>query len=840
MTMLSITDAKTLTRNMDLNRVVLFAGAGFSVDAKNLFRESIPIGNTLSENLWKFLYDTPYDGKTPLKTLYEAALTHRKGKAALRDFLRAQLHVVEFPAWYQLIPRWYWFRIYTTNADDLIECVYDSVKNPGLDKIVAPAHFQERDGFLRRVQFVKLHGCVNDDSKDLTFGHSEYGNRASLPDVWYIHFVQDYSTLNTVFVGTQLDEPLFWQYIEIRHQRERDAPERRPKSFLVSPSISKPMETVLDRYNIVPVRATGREFFEWLEGACPPHKREAILRVLDPSLEPALLAAEEGRPRWDVSLAEYFHSFFKTPVLAPREGRRSMFLLGSPPTWGDIAAGIDAHREVSDEIKLKLEAALENGEPDLFVISASAGSGKSTLAKRAAAQLIGEGHTVFYSEGESRPDPERLSQYVRILDRRVLLMLDHAGWDLREIGEFYDRTKTLPHKPIVVVVARSNDFLRFKHYIAKARIERIRIPLLTESDIASLLEVLGKNKLLGELLAMRPEERVEVFRTKAHKQILVAMREATTGRGFDDIITDEFASVEPPNAKLLYLVAAIPSIENYGLSLAQMITAMSLPPNETLRLAEDSLADILVPKEGEPGHFVIRHPIIARFVVESVAPREILAEATIAFLRTVFTALPPPGRARRASRAFGVYRSTINHRRMRALFPAKYDLVSHIYEGIKDLYSDEGHYWLQYGSYELLAGDSLDTAENYINQAAAIMPDSVQVVSAMAHLMFRKSLVAQTLAAAESLMQEASRTLRAQMSNSQVEGAHSYHIFGSQMMNYIRAWVPENERAERYNQLHAELRRLIPVHLRSESELRQLLESIKRAELDTAVSGNRW
>jgi SIR2-like domain len=833
--MLSTTDAKTLTRNMDLNRVVLFAGAGFSVDARNLLNETIPLGSSLAQRLWSFLYETPYDDKTPLKTLYEASRTHKKGRAAVRDFLRSQLHVVEFPAWYQLIPRWYWFRIYTTNADDLMESVYDSVRTPGLDKIVAPGHFQERDAFLRRIQFVKLHGCVNDDTKDLTFSHSEYGNRASLLDVWYIHFVEDYSTLNTVFVGTQLDEPLFWQYIEIRRQRERDAPERRPKSFLVSPNISKPMETVLDTYNIVPIRATGKQFFEWLEGNSPPHTREAMLRVLDPSLEPALLAAEEGTPQRDVALAEYFYSFFKTPLLAPRRGRRSLFLLGSPPTWEDIAAGIDAHREVSDGIRSKLEAALENGEPDLFVISASAGSGKSTLAKRAAAQLIADGHTVFYSEGDSRPDPDRLAQYVKMLDRRVLLVFDHAGWDLREIGEFYERTKNLPHKPVIMVVARSNDFLRFKHFLAKARIERIRVPLLTESDITSLLGVLETNRLLGELLAMRPEERVEVFRTKAHKQILVAMREATTGRGFDNIITDEFASVEPLAAKLLYLVAAIPSIENYGLSLAQMVTAMGLPPNDTLRLAEDSLADILVQKEGELGRFVIRHPIIARFVVESVAPRELLAEATIAFLRTVFTALPPPGRARRASRAFGVYRFTINHRRMRSLFPAKYDLVIHIYEEIKDLFSDEGHYWLQYGSYELLVGDALDKAENYINQAAAIMPDSVQVTTAMAHLLLRKAMVAQTLASAESLMQEASRTLRAQMSDNRVQGLHCYHIFGSQMMSYIRIWVPENERAEKYNQLHTELRRSIPVHLRTEQDLRQLLDAIKRAELDTAI-----
>src|SRR6266705_4729925 len=98
--MISAAHAKTLIRNLDLNRVVLFAGAVFSVYAQNLFNEAIPLTNDLARKLWQFMYDNPYDEKTPLKTLYEAALTHQKGKVALRDFFRSHLHVVRFADWY--------------------------------------------------------------------------------------------------------------------------------------------------------------------------------------------------------------------------------------------------------------------------------------------------------------------------------------------------------------------------------------------------------------------------------------------------------------------------------------------------------------------------------------------------------------------------------------------------------------------------------------------------------------------------------------------------------------------------------------------------------------------
>ena len=52
--MLSTADAKTLIRNLELNRVVLFAGAGFSVDAENTFHESLPLASELAKYLWSF------------------------------------------------------------------------------------------------------------------------------------------------------------------------------------------------------------------------------------------------------------------------------------------------------------------------------------------------------------------------------------------------------------------------------------------------------------------------------------------------------------------------------------------------------------------------------------------------------------------------------------------------------------------------------------------------------------------------------------------------------------------------------------------------------------------
>jgi hypothetical protein len=838
--MLGENDKHTLVRNLMRNRVVLVTGAGFSCDALNVLGRNLPVGTQLAQSLWSYLYDTKYDGKANLKTLYEVALHHRKGRNALQAFLKAELHAETIPEWYRLVTRWFWFRIYTFNADDLLEQEYRLEPSPGLKTIIAPAHFQERDDFLRSIQYVKLHGSITSEPSDLTFGIREYGGRAAArTDIWYEHFVQDYSTKPTIFVGTELDEPLFWQYVELRGAQKPNEPRaRRPKCYLVSPNISKPVEDALATYSILPVRATARQFFEWLLANAAPLIREAVLRFIDPSLEPALAAAERGIPTRDVAVIEYFYSLFKAPARPANPRNRATFLLGIPPTWEDIAVKIDADREVNRVLKDELISALEKNEVEVVVVSSAAGGGKSTVAKRVAMDLVDEGYSVFFSEGESRPDPERLAAHLSNLQDRVFLFFDNAGQDLALLAELWERVRSFKYAPIIVIVARTNDMAFRGYRLARvgSALREVQIPNLTVPDIHAILATLERHDVLGELKGKRMEERIQVFVDKARKQILVAMREATSGRGFDDIIRDEFASIEGLDAKLLYLVISLASDGDYGLTMQQIITAMDLPPRDTQVLVDKHLAGIVIENEDEPDKYFVRHPAIAHFIIES-APRDVLAEAVKAFLRTVSTVLPE-GRDRRWSRAFRVYRATINHRHLQGLFIGRMDLVREIYEDVKSFYRDDGHYWLQYGSFEVEFGGDTDLAENYIKQAQALMPNNPQVDTALGHLLFKKAIEAGNRSSAESYLEEGSSIIRAQMSDTRNASLHPYHIFGSQMISYIRRWMPNGEQSEQFRSVHDELRRSIPDALRSHPDLRRLLGDLKRAELETAIRRN--
>lgn len=134
-----------LLRQFENGNVVLFAGAGFSTGAQNSLERDPPIGSELSAVLAK---ESGWpDAGDVLPVVYAQARAHL-GSAGLNDYL-ARLYKGCVPAfWHSLTPKLYWYRIYTTNIDDLIENSYrlpDAVQH--LEPIICPAPYQDHDQF---------------------------------------------------------------------------------------------------------------------------------------------------------------------------------------------------------------------------------------------------------------------------------------------------------------------------------------------------------------------------------------------------------------------------------------------------------------------------------------------------------------------------------------------------------------------------------------------------------------------------------------------------------------------------------------------------------------------
>ena len=209
-------DEKYIIRLISRNEVVLFLGSGFSRDAKNLLNDDFPTGNVLCEKLWSFLgYTGVYDG-TSLQELYQAFVSSSAKKQIKKDFLINNLTCGTIPNIYNSISIPYWYKIYTVNVDDVLTKVFRR-NNKLIRELKFPRdEFAERDQSLELTQIVYLHGKLPCEPDDIIFSTKQYVEAGIQDQPLYSQFVWDYAVLPTIFVGTEINEPLFEKYIVLK------------------------------------------------------------------------------------------------------------------------------------------------------------------------------------------------------------------------------------------------------------------------------------------------------------------------------------------------------------------------------------------------------------------------------------------------------------------------------------------------------------------------------------------------------------------------------------------------------------------------------------------------
>lgn len=377
-------DEHYLLRALNRNSVILFLGAGFSQNASNALGASIPLSCDLASSLWHWLgYDGAYDD-TPLGEMYEATLGSGRPFREIETFLETHLLCDVVPSQYDALASVFWRRIYTTNVDNLCEIVWQRASNTELEPLRFPGDdVRERDQLLNRIQAIYLHGKLRCRPNEVTFTPRQYARRTVVHDPLYEHFVRDYATCPTIFLGTELNEPLFFQYIEARQSRTGVPMEHRPKSFLISPRISPPKRRNLSTFNITALEGSASDFLAWLASQVTHiASKEEVLRLTVPTYV-RIAGAAGGPSSRRVALEEFALAFPEVPLSLGRQPTRSTFLLGTTPRWEDILQDLDAPRTITSGL---IEEVLRTYETDprlhLVAILGHAGCGKSTILRR--------------------------------------------------------------------------------------------------------------------------------------------------------------------------------------------------------------------------------------------------------------------------------------------------------------------------------------------------------------------------------------------------------------------------------------------------------------------------
>ncbi len=828
-----------LIRRLNRNDVVLFLGAGFSAGAVNSLDQNLPLGPKLTKLIYEFMYpDVPYvDDGTNLQEMYQALLKSGKTFSQIKDFLGTNLLVKSYPEYYKYLAIPFWYKIYTVNIDNLLNKIFNRFSGQLVQDVSFPfGEFKERDQLLESIQVNYLHGKLMCNPDEVIFSRTQYAKESIKLQPLYFHFVHDYSNQPTIFIGTALDEQLFYQYIATRDSIRNGTPENRPRSFLIVPNISPIREKNLkEEFNIEFIKGTAEDFLNWIKSKSSEIlSKDELLTKLMPTF-PKLTAHATYKDHFSRGVKEFSQAFQKVDLNKNFPQKKKRFLLGSTPTWADMHYELDAPREITKLILDDLDALFDDTDLHSAVILGTAGCGKSTVLKRVCCHLVNEGRSVYFSHSENLPSAGDFLDTLEMLNERVVIAIDNAELVLRELAEVMEVLSQIKFPPIFLLASRTNLFERISSkYKPLINLQEYEVENLTRGEIIGVIQKLDDNNLLGHLKGKRDDERIREFEFRAKKQILVAMREATEGRDFDVIMKSEFEEIPTDEAKMLCLCVSLTTEAGFTIS-RQDFTSFSVKPSaEALDILERTLKDIVVKVGVKDEKLLLRHRMIANYLIENCAQPEVLKQTYIRVLSSLANEI---NSSNRLSRKFNLYKEIINHYMVYRRFEKNIDKAREVFESLVDYFKNDHQFWLQYGSLELEgAGGDLELAENYLNQARSIKEGSVIVKNALASLYYKKALYVSNKIEADILKEKADSILLELLRDSYKRDPYTYHIFGKGYYNWIIQWLrgPENIKAalQPLYKLLNEGSELYP----GNKKIRELKETIQKAILLTAVN----
>ena len=832
-------DEQYLKRQISNNQVVLFLGSGFSLDSKNIIDNNFPSGWVLGELMWKFLkYEGEYDD-TPLSQMYEAFLSAGIKKNLKKEFLEKHLLSGEIPDFYDSVTIPFWFKIYTINIDDILSKTFRK-NNKGIEELRFPFdQYSERDQSLSTTQITYLHGKLPCEPDEVVFSTQQYAKAQLSHQPLYSQFVYDYATLPVIFIGTQLDEPIFERYIVARENRY-GFKELRPKSFLITPTLSPvKAENFKNNYNVHYISGKTEDFLGWINSIKTelPEKKEVLKRTF-----PNLLNIMEYADIAEVSkksIVQFSKSFNRVPKEFTQIKERSGFLLGTSPRWNDVVRELDIPRSITLDIYNEINEIFDNkdvvNKTHLINIVGYAGSGKSTILKRLGLMLSQNSRTAFLTYSEYLPKTKDIVNILNGIEEQVVLLFDNPRNILNQLSSIINSFNVeLENPPIIILALRTNFVNRIDQFISNDTVKRIdfSIPDLSDTEIKYLIEKLDKHNLLGILKGKNTNQRFNEFKYRSHRQILIAMKEATNGKSFGDIIEDEFNSITPTEAKTLIVCIALNTELGFSNSKQDLVGFSKVSHIESLNYLNSVLQGTIIWLNERK--FMLRHKILADYILRYSSSTLILKDA---YIRVLSVLAPELNEFNRESRKFNLYKSLINHKVLYRRFKNNIEHAREVYDSISDFFNKDAHFWLQYGSLEIEGkGGDLQLAENYLTQAESLSPNSYYIQNAVCHLLYRQSIVTATYEGSIEFKIKADELSQDLILNIGKEEPYIYHICCSGRYKYISKWITDrNSKKDELDNLKKTIRTALTLHPLNK-KLLIASEAIQRAYLQLGVA----
>lgn len=810
--------SQRLASQVAQGRLILFTGAGFSMDAASTDGRQLPGVAELTTELWEVAFPGEEYDESSLQDVYEAALMQRRNDTVSLVRERLSVDPNTLPDHYRQWLSLPWHAIYTLNVDDLAEAAdraFD-LPRPLVPVSALTDTLRLPDGGL---PVIHLNGRLA-DLPEVTFTGRQYAERLAAADLWYANLARELASHPVLYVGTSLDEPPLWQYVEARGARQSGGRELRPGSYLITKSLQRARTIALRQYNI-----------DWVEGTARSVADE-VLASLD-------TAAADGLRVLSRSAAREQQAFEGLPSIQDDSvGDEREFLLGREPRWSDVTSGFAVERDFDRS----LLDVVDREAPRLLVVTGTAGSGKSTSVMRLALVLSGRGKNVV-----------RLNHDADLRAYRIRRAIETAGADvvvLDDIDRLGDRAPAVledvldgANGTMVVAALRSSKYegLAVGRLVTSREDAREAVaPPLEDGDIDALLDVLDRANRLGALKGQQRTAQRGVLAGKCGRQLLVAMIEATSGQRFDAKIDSECRELSP-ESQLVYAVVALATNFRIGLSDADVLAAVGGDPGARMRVLDGLVRTHLLVRPARGG-LSLRHRMVAERTVEYFRAERLVAEP-LRGLVFAMAAAARPGQLRDSPQGRAVIR-LINHKLLIEFLQrpdgeaADVVAIRSVYDEIESVLGHDHHFLLQRGSFETEEGN-LDLAKNFVEQARALAPADPFVRTQWAYMTLKKASRRPEDPSARDQVDLAFGELDEAIAQRARNDPYPFHIYGSQGLAWAnRAPLGDDERKLLLQTLRRVVAEGVDLHP-GRRDLRQLAKDLEAEYLGLAVPGGR-
>lgn len=551
---------KGLIDQIKEGNVVLFLGAGASIDAIHSKGEKAPTGRQLANLIAeKFLGDEykEYD----LQYVSELAISER-------DLVTVQKFVYDIFTHFEpgephlRIPLYKWNSIFTTNYDLVIERAYEQTVERQQELAVFIKNSERVNDKMstpNSVMYNKLHGSITeiyDKDLPLILTPDQYIDHKKNRDRLFYRLEEASREYSILFIGVSFADADIRQALKFL-DNPRDT---KPRSYMVGPNITDIDQRLWEGKKISSIKLTFKDFMEKIKSEISESERilsqvsvssfksHPIMSKFTVSVEqlPSLLTEFLTRD------AIFIHKNLATKDTNPRD-----FYKGYFENWDPILKDFDIRREVTDLI-LSEVFLIDDEErlslQDFYLIKGNAGSGKSVLIHRLAwdAAVDFDKLSLFYQSDVSI-EYNRLAELYQFVKERIYLFVDNVNEKAEDIEYILKKAKKDNIFITIIGCERTNVWNMQGSLLNNYLIREYELKYLNDEEIDLLIDKLTLHKSLGYLANKDLSEQREALAEKSNRELLVALHEATAGKPFEDIVINEYNSIPDDEAKDLYL-----------------------------------------------------------------------------------------------------------------------------------------------------------------------------------------------------------------------------------------------------------------------------------------------